>query len=130
MGTGQAGHSPLTELLAPGEDVTTILDDQYDIQEDPEIAEVVSNIPSHTGSADVEMEEENAALGFKPKVSHSGYNVNLVRHSDDTAPGLISPVMAQESQMLDEDAVQTKAPGTGRLGTKENPGCPITNKKK
>ena len=42
-GTSQAGRSPLTEeLLAPGEHVTTVLDDQY---EDPEIEQAVANIP-------------------------------------------------------------------------------------
>ena len=103
MGTGQAGRSPLTEeLLAPGENVTTVLDDQY---EDPEIVQAVSNIPPCTDSADVEMEDEST--GFEPKVSHSGYDVNLVRHSDDTAPGSISPVTAQENQLVDEDASLT-----------------------
>ena len=38
-GASQAGCSPLTdELLALGEDVTTVLDYQYEVQEDPEIA--------------------------------------------------------------------------------------------
>ena len=76
------------------------------------------------------MEDVNAPLGFEPKVGHLGYDVNLVRHSDNTTPGSISLVTAQESQMLDEDSTQMKAPGTGRPGTEENPGCPITNKKK
>ena len=75
----QAGHSPLTEeLLAPGEDVTTILDYQYDTQEDPEIVQAVLNIPPCTDMVDVEMEDVNAPLGFKPKVGHSGYDVNLI----------------------------------------------------
>ena len=125
-GTSQAGRSPLTEeLLAPGENVTTILDDQY---EDLEIAQAVSNIPPHTDPADVEMED--APLGFEPEVSHSGYDVNLVRHSGNTTLGSTSPVTAQENQLLDKDAGLTRAPGTGRLGTEENPGQPITNKKK
>ena len=127
----QAGHSPLTEeLLALGEDVTTVLNDQYDMQEDPEIVQAVSNIPPRTDPVDVEMEDVNVTTGFKPMVSHLGYDVNLVRHSDNTAPGLISPVTDQESQMLDEDSTQTKAPGMGRLGTEESPGHSITNKKK
>ena len=118
MGTSQAGRSPLTEeLLALGENVTTILDDQY---EDPEIAQAVSNIPPCTDLADVEMED--APSGFEPEVGHLGYEVNLVRHSGDTAPGSISPVTAQENQLLDKDAGLTKAPGTGRPGTEENPG--------
>ena len=125
MGTSQAGQSPLTEeLLAPGEHVTTVLDDQY---EDPEIEQAVANIPLHMDPADVEMED--APSGFEPEVSHSGYDVNLVWHSGDTAPGLTSPVTAQENQLLDEDAGLTRAPGTGRPGTEENPGRPITKKK-
>ena len=84
MGTSQAGRSPLTEeLLAPGEHVTTILDDQY---EDPEIEQAVAHIPPCTDPVDVEMEE--ATLGFEPKVSRLGYDVNLVWHSDNTVPGL------------------------------------------
>ena len=125
-GTSQASRSPMTEeLLAPGENVTTILDDQY---EEPEIVQAVLNIPLHTDLVDVEMED--APLGFEPEVSHSGYDINLVRHSSNTAPGSISPVTAQKNQLLDEDAGLTKSPGTGRLGTEENPGRPITNKKK
>ena len=117
-GTSQAGRSPLTEeLLALGKNVTTVLDDQY---EDPEIVQAVSNIPLYTDPADVEMED--APSGFEPEVSHSGYDVNLVRHSGNTMSGSTSPVTAQENQLLDEDAGLTRAPGTGRLGTKENPG--------
>ena len=123
--TNQACRSPLTEeLLAPGEHVTTVLDDQY---EDPEIEQAIVHIPPHTDPADVEMED--ATLGFEPKVSHSGYDVNLVQHSGDTVPGSTSLVTAQENQLLDEDAGLTRAPGTGRPGTEENPGRPITKKK-
>ena len=130
-GASQAGHSPLTdELLTPGEDVTTVLDYQYEVQEDPEIAQVVAHIPPHTDNADVEMEDVNAPLDFEPEFGHSGYDVNLVQPSGDTAPGSISPVTAQENQMLDEGSTQTKAPGMGRPGSEENPGRPITNKKK
>ena len=125
MGTSQAGRSPLTEeLLALGEHVTTVLDDQY---KDPEIEQAVANIPLHTDLADIEMED--ATLGFEPEVSHSGYDVNLVRHSGNTMQGTTSLVTAQENQLLDEDAGLTRAPGTGRLGTEENPGQPITKKK-
>ena len=125
MGTSQAGRSPLTEkLLALGEHITTILDDQY---EDPEIEQAVANIPLHMDPADIEMED--APSGFEPKVSHLGYDVNLIWHSGDTAPGSTSPVTAQENQLLDEDAGLTRAPGTGRPGTEENPGRPITKKK-
>ena len=125
MGTNQAGRSPLTEeLLAPGEHVTTVLDDQY---EDPEIEQAVAHIPPHMDPADIKMED--ATSGFEPEVSRSGYNVNLIRHSGDTAPGLTQPVTAQENQLLDEDAGLTRAPGTGRPGTEENPGWPITKKK-
>ena len=90
MGTNQAGQSPLTEeLLAPGEHVTTVLNDQY---EDPEIEQAIAHIPPHTDPADVEM--ENATSGFEPEVSCSGYDVNLVRHSGDTASGSTSPLTA------------------------------------
>ena len=100
MGASQAGHSPLTEeLLAPGEDVTTVLDYQYDAQEDPEIAQAIAHIPPCTDTADVEMEDVNAPPGFILEFSHSGYDVNLVRHSDNTVPGSISPVTAQESDV-------------------------------
>ena len=101
MGTNQAGRSPLTEeLLAPGEHVTTVLDDQY---EDPEIEQAIAHIPPHTDPADMEMED--ATSGFEPDVSHLGYNVNLVWHSSDTALGSTSPVTAQENQLLDEVVV-------------------------
>ena len=76
------------------------------------------------------MEDINAPPGFEPEVGHSGYDINLVRHSDNTALGSISPVRAQENQMLDKELTQTKAPGMGIPGTEENPSRPITNKKK
>ena len=72
---------------------------------------------------------EDVTSGFEPKVSRSGYDVNLIRHSGDIAPGLTSPVTAQKNQLLDEDAGLTRAPGAGRLGMEENPGRPITKKK-
>ena len=125
IGTSQASRSPLTEeLLAPGEHVTTILHDQY---EDPEIEQAVANIPPHTDLADVEMED--ATSGFEPEVSRLGYDVNLIWHSGNTTLGSTSPVTAQENQLLDEDAGLRRAPGTGRPGTEENPGQPITKKK-
>ena len=130
VGAGQAGHSLLTEeLLALGEDITTVLD-KYDTQEDPELIQAISSILPCTDRVDVEMEDVNVTTVFKPEVSRLGYDVYLVRRSDNTAPGSISPVMAQESQMLDEDLTQTKAPGMGRPGTEENPDPPITKKKK
>ena len=118
------------ELLAPGEDVTMVLDYQDDVQEDPKIARVIANIPPCSEATDMEMRDINAPPGFEPEFSHLGYDVNLVRHSDNAALGSISPVTAQENQMLDEGSAQTKAPGMGRLGMEENPGHPITNKKK
>ena len=104
--------------------MTTVLDDQY---EDPEIAQAISNIPVHTDPADVEMED--APSGFEPEFSHLGYDVNLIQHSNNTAPGSTSPITAQENQLLDEDTGLTTALGTGRPGTEENPGRPITNRK-
>ena len=82
--------------------MTTVLDYQYNVQEDPEIAQAVVHIPPCSDAMDVEMENKNAPPGFKPEFGHSGYNVNLVRHSDNTAPDSISLVTAQENQMLDE----------------------------
>ena len=87
----------------------------------------VAHISPHTDPADVEMED--ATSGFEPEVSHLGYDVNLVQHSSDTAPGSTSPVTAQENQLLNEDTGLTRAPGTGRPGTEENPSRPITKKK-
>ena len=49
------------------------------------------------------MEEENWTPGFEPEFSRYGYDVNLVQPPDDTAPGAISPVTAQEDGMLDEE---------------------------
>ena len=57
----QASHPPLTdELLAPGVDVTTVLDYHDDVQEDPEITQAITDIPLRTDSADVEMRDVNA----------------------------------------------------------------------
>ena len=72
---------------------------------------------------------EDGTSGFEPKVSDSGYDVNLVRHSGNTVPASTSPVTAQENQLLDKDAGLTRAPGTGRPGTEENPSQPITKNK-
>ena len=72
---------------------------------------------------------EDVTSGFEPEVSHSGYDVNLVQHSGNTVLGSTSPVTAQENQLLDEDMGLTRAPGTGRPGTEEHPGQPITKKK-
>ena len=87
----------------------------------------MANIPLHTDLVDVEMED--ATSGFEPEVSRLGYDVNLVWRSGDTAPGSTSLVTAQENQLLDEDTGLTRAPGTGRPGTEENPVRPITKKK-
>ena len=81
----------------------------------------------YTDPTDIDMED--ATSGFEPKVSCSGYDVNLVWHSGNTAPGSTSPVTAQENQLLDEDTGLARAPGTGRPGTEENPCRPITKKK-
>ena len=104
-------------MLAPGEDVTTILDDQY---EDPEIVQAISNIPPCMEPVDVEVEDE--PMAFEPEVSRVGYDINLIWHSEDTAPGSTYPVTAQENQLLDEDPSLTRALGKGRPGNEENPG--------
>ena len=72
---------------------------------------------------------EDATLGFEPEVSRSGYDVNLIRHSGNTAPGSISPVTAQENQLLDEDAGLTRAPGTGRLELRRTPVDPLPTRR-
>ena len=102
----QPGCSPLTsELLALDKELTEVLDYE-DVEEndasmpDPEIAQAVAHIPQANACADVEMQESRPPPGFEPEVSRSGYDVNLVR-SNPTEPGLTSPVMARENEMLD-----------------------------
>ena len=124
VGTIQPGRSLLTsELLAVGEELIGELDyedvEETDPGPDPEMAQAVAHIPKADAWADVEMQESKAPPGFEPKVSRSGYDVNLVR-SDPNGPGSASPVTAGEDQMLDEE-VQSKAPGASQLGNDENP---------
>ena len=123
--TVQPGHSPLTsELLAPDEELTEVLDYE-DVEEnnpgvpDPEITQAVAHIPQADAFADVEMQESHPPPGFEPKVSRSGYDVNLV-HSNPTELGSTSPVMARENEML--DGATSRTPGAGRLGINEDPG--------
>ena len=122
--TVQPGRSPLTsELLAPDEELTEVLDYE-DVEEndpgvpDPEIAQAVAHIPQADPFADVEMQESHPPPGFEPEVSRSGYDVNLVR-SNPTEPGSTSPVTARENEMLDRATSRT--PGAGRLGTNDDP---------
>ena len=123
--TVRPGRSPLTnELLAPDEELTEVLDYE-DVEEndasmpDPEIAQVVAHIPKADAFTDVEMQESHPPLGFEPKVSRSGYDVNLV-HSNPTELGSASPVTARENEML--DGATSRTPGAGRPGTNEDPG--------
>ena len=118
------GHSPLTsELLAPDEELTEMLDYE-DVEEndpgvpDPEIVQAGAHIPQADTFADVEMQESQPPPGFEPEVSRSGYDVNLVRSRT-------SPVTAVENQMLDRASSRT--PGAGQLGTKEDPSCSEDN---
>ena len=122
--TVQPGCSLLTsEILAPGEELTEVLDYE-DVEEndpdvpDPEIIQAVAHIPLANAYANVEMQESHPPLGFEPEVSRSRYDVNLVR-SNPTELGLTSPVMARENKMLDR--VTSRTPGAGRLGTNEDP---------
>ena len=122
--TVQPGHSPLTsELLAPGEELTEVLDYEY-VEEndlgipDPEIAQAVAHILSVDAFVDVEMKESQPPPGFELEVSRSRYDVNLVC-SNPTEPGLTSPVTAMENEML--DGVTSRTPGAGRPGAKEDP---------
>ena len=121
--TVQPGRSPLTsELLAPGEELTEVLDYE-DVEEndpdvpDPEIAQAVAHVPLADTYADVEMQESHPPPGFEPKVSRSRYDVNLVR-SNPTELGSTSLVMARENEML--DGATSRTPGAGRPGTNEN----------
>ena len=123
--TVQPGRSPLTsELLAPDEELTEVLDYE-DVEENdpgvpyPEISQAVAHIPQADAFADVEMQESHPPPSFEPEVSRSGYDVNLVR-SNPTEPGLTSPVKARENKML--DGVTSRTPGAGLSGTNEDPG--------
>ena len=77
-------HSALTsELLAPNEQVTDVLDyedvDEYEPgMPDQEIAQAVAHIPHADAFTDVEMQESRPPLDFEPEVSKVGYDVNLV----------------------------------------------------
>ena len=126
----QPDCSPLTsELLAPGEELTEVLDYE-DVEEnnpgvpDPEIAQAVAHIPQADALADIEMQESHPPPGFEPKVSRSGYDVNLVR-ANPTELGSTSPVTVRENEMLDEATSRT--PGAGWPGTHEGPGCTENN---
>ena len=123
--TVRPARSPLTsELLAPDEELTEMLDYE-DVEEndpgipDPEITKAVAHIPQANAFADVEMQESQPPPGFEPEVSRSGYDVNLVC-SDPPEPGLTSPVTAVENQMLDR--ASSRSPGAGWPGTNEDPG--------
>ena len=123
--TVRPGHSPLTsELLAPDEELTEVLDYEDVEENDPgvpdlEITQAVAHIPQANAFADVEMKESQPPLGFELEVSRSGYDVNLVR-SDPAEPGSTSPVTVMENQML--DGVSSRTPGAGRPGTNGDPG--------
>ena len=100
--TVQPGRSPLTsELLAPDEELTEVLDYE-DVEEndpgvpDPEIIQAVAHIPQANTFADVEMQESQPPPGFELEVSRPGYDVNLVR-SNPTELGSTSPVTAMKN---------------------------------
>ena len=119
----QPGRSPITsELLAPDEELTEVLDYEY-VEEnnpgvpDPEIAQAVAHIPQANAFTDVEMQESHSPPGFEPEVSRSGYDVNLVC-LNPTEPGSTSPVMARENEML--DGATSRTPGASRPGTNED----------
>ena len=100
-----AGRSPLTdELLALGENITELLN----YEEDLEVMAAIANLPRVD---DVEMRDINAPPGFDPEVGHSRYDHNLVRASDEGAPGSNSLVTEREDKMLDEDT-QSRALGS------------------
>ena len=99
-------RSPLTsKLLAPNEQLTDVLDyedvDEYEpSMPDPEIAQAVAHIPQPDPFADVEMQVSRPPPGFEPEVRKVRYDINLVQ-SASIEPGLTSPVMVRENQMLD-----------------------------
>ena len=118
--SSQPSHSPLTnELLDPGEELLGDLDyedvEEINPQPDLEIAQAIANIPLADVYADVEMQDIRPPLGFEPKVTKAGYDVNLV-HSDQPEQGSSSPVTVGEDRMLDVEESQPKAPGNGRPG--------------
>ena len=80
----------------------------------------MGHIPQADAWANVEMQESHSPPGFEPKVSRSGYDVNLVC-TNPTELGSASPVTAGEDKMLDEGA-NSRIPGAGWPGTDENPG--------
>ena len=76
--TFQPGRSPLTsELLAPGEELTEVLDYE-DVEEndlgvpDPEIAQAVAHIPQADAFADVEMQESHPPWVSNPRSAGLG----------------------------------------------------------
>ena len=76
--TVQPGHSPLTsELLAPGEELTEVLDYE-DVEEndpgvpDPEIAQAVAHIPQADAFTDVEMQESIHPRVLNPRSAGPG----------------------------------------------------------
>ena len=122
----QPNRSPLTnEFLAPGEELTKVLDYE-DVEQtapgpDPEIVKAAAHIPKANAWADVEMQESNPPPGFEPKVSKSRYDISLVC-TDPTRLGSASLVTVGEDKMLNKE-VQSKAPGASRPGN-DNPDCP------
>ena len=114
------GWSPLTDKLLPlGENITDVLD----YEEDPEVMAAIANIPRVD---DVEIKDMNPPPGFDQEVGCSRYDLNLVRASDEGAPGSNLPVTEWEDKMLDEDT-QSRAPGSGQPGSNRNASQPFTN---
>ena len=80
----QPSCSPLTnKLLDPGEELLGELDyedvEEINPEPDPEIAQAVAHIPKADVCGDMEMQDVQPPLGFKPEVVKAGYDVNLVR---------------------------------------------------
>ena len=76
--TVRPGRSPLTsELLAPDEELTEVLDYE-DVEEndpgvpDPEIAQAVAHIPQANAFADVEMQESQPPPGLNQRLAGPG----------------------------------------------------------
>ena len=118
--SSQPSRSPLTnELLDPGEELLGDLDyedvEEINPQPDPEIAQVVANIPLADIYADMEMQDIRPPPGFEPEVTKARYDINLVC-LDQPEQGSSSPVTAEEDRMLDVEESQPKAPGNGWPG--------------
>ena len=99
--------------------MTDLLDD-YDevIDQDPEVAQAVANIPP----PDVEMRDETApGAHFNPELLQHGFDQHFGRGTATPVPGSESPVTPRDDELLNSpDGKTEKAPGNGRPGSSPN----------